>query len=542
MFDFKFLVLSMLLLSSFLYSQSNERSQGNNLGMLGIGEEISAKIPDLKTSDMFTASVDENEYVVDAGDVFIIKIDVKGPAFKLFNSIVTPDGYLVLPEAPTIFVKGLYLKDAKNKINSMLTKEFSGAKISVHLFQVHPITVTILGAVPMSASIRLNSSHRLFDAITELINPSLNDTSSVFDWNNVSFRDIEIKRQNESQKVDLLKFKLMGDRKNNPYLRDQDIVYIQYRDSVRYSIEVSGAVGKPVIFEYKKKDDLGLAIKFASGLLPFADSTRLELVRFTAAEGNKFENKILIYPQDSSYTLQPDDRIFVREKPNFNKKSVVHVEGEVKYPGKYAIENGQTTLTDILHQAGGFTNLASLELATLQRKKDKLLDDVELERLNNISPAEMTAMEASYFRMRTRENRYLVDVNFNFLFGQNDSTRNVVLLDQDLILVPPRTFNVFVSGGVNVPGNYKYNPEWTCLDYIEAAGGYTPLAREGWTRVINRQTGKWLDAEDETVVNEGDIVFVPEKEPIDWYQFFIESLGIVSQVAAVVLIVISVSK
>ncbi len=65
------------------------------------------------------------QYYVDAGDVFILKIDVKGPSFKLFNSVVTPDGYLVLPEAPSIQIKDLILKGGQRKNFNKSKEKFS---------------------------------------------------------------------------------------------------------------------------------------------------------------------------------------------------------------------------------------------------------------------------------------------------------------------------------------------------------------------------------------------------------------------------------
>jgi len=536
------LLFVFLLLSIVVRAQTTNRTQTNPLSMLGLGEDVSLNMPDLKSAEMMTSSVDEYEYVVDAGDIFILKIDVQGPAFKIFNSVVTPDGYLVIPDAPTIYVKGMILHDAKTKIDKILQKSSPRAQVESHLFQVHQVSVSILGAIPLPTTIRMKSSDRLFDAIAELVNPSLSDTSLLFDWDEVSFRNIEVKREESSEKYDLLKFKLNADRSNNPYLRDQDIIYIQYRDSSKYVVEVYGAVGKPVAFEFNNDDKLTLALQFASGLLPFADSSRIELVRFDAKAPSQINKIILAYPQDSSFVLQPDDRIYIREKFNYHKKSSVMIEGEVKYPGLYAIETGKTTLSEVIDQAGGFTSRASLMLSSVQRKKDHIQDDSELRRLQNMRAQEMTPEEVSFYRQRTRENRYLVSVDFIKLFAEMDSTRNIILLNEDLILIKEKTNTVFVSGGVHSPGDVTYNPAWGYEDYIKAAGGYTDLARESWTRVIDARTGKWLEAEDETPVNEGDIVFVSEKDQLDWYRFFIDTIGLVAQVGAIALVLITLSK
>jgi len=163
-------------------------------------------------------------------------------------------------------------------------------------------------------------------------------------------------------------------------------------------------------------------------------------------------------------------------------------------------------------------------------------------RLKNLQQLDMTPEEVSYLRQRTRGNSYLVITDFEELFLKNNTSSDIFLYDKDVITIPEKINTVFVSGGVYNPGNYAYQPEWNFEQYITVAGGYTDLARESWTRIIDVQTGKWLEAETDIEIKEGDMIFVPERDPVDWYQKFIEGLTVVSQVAAIVLIVITVSK
>jgi protein involved in polysaccharide export with SLBB domain len=541
-----FYVLSSLVLCTFYnvksqdYSSKRQKIESAS-SLMGMGSDEFTRISTLETGKMMIASVDEEKYKIDAGDVFILKVDVKGPAFKIFNSVVTPDGYLVIPDAPTVYVRHLSLNEAKIKINRVLKKSFPEATVESHLYQVHPIRVNVLGAIPRPGKITLNSSDRLFDAVSRMIDPFLGDTTIIFNRDVISFRNVEIRRKIENSSYDLLNYKLNGDRSQNPYLLDEDIIYINFRDSARFTISVSGAVSRPVEFEYKKGDKLITAIRFASALLPTADSTRVELVRFDEIERN-LQKYILSFPSDSNFILKPDDRIYVREKVQYHEKFSVFIEGEVKYPGEYAIENGETFLSEIIEQAGGFTQKASLSNSTLQRNKSLLPDDGELKRLENVRTVEMNREERSYSTLRTRENRFIVTTDFEMLFIENNKTEDVLLFDQDLIIVPQRTKTVFVSGGVTSPGNITFKPEWTFEDYIEAAGGFSDLAREGWVTIIDSKTGKWKDADDDDRIKEGDIIFVPERNRLDWYRFFRDGLSIIAQVSTILLVVATLSK
>jgi protein involved in polysaccharide export with SLBB domain len=521
--------------------QQRDRGVESGLSLMGMDMEKMAQMPNLKESSMLMASVDENEYKVDAGDVFVIKVDVKGPAFKIFNSIVTPDGYLIIPDAPTVYVRDLTLKEAKSAIDQVLRKNFPQATVESHLFQVHPIRVSVLGAIPISRKLTLNSSDRLFDAVSGTINPVLHDTTIIFNWDVLSFRRIEVRRPEGTKSYDLLKYKMMGARDQNPYLLDEDIVYINFKDSTRNTVYVAGAVSRPIEFEFKSGDHLSTAIHFAAHLLPVADSSRIELVRFND-NIHELESFILSLPRDSSFSLQSDDRIYAREKVEYHEKHSVYIKGEVKYPGEYAIENGKTFLTSIIEQAGGFTDDAAILSSSILRKNTLLTDENELKRLQNVRPVEMTVEEASYYRLRTRENRYIVTVDFNKLHNEKDLKGDVPLFDEDLIIVPERSMTVYVSGGVVSPGNITYQPEWTYEDYIDAAGGFTDLARESWVTIIDSRTGKWVDIDDDDQVKEGDIIFIPERDRIDWYTGFIEGLTIVAQVSAIILVVVTLSK
>ena len=511
-------------------------SENQFLEMMGLNQQ-QQQLPDYSKRSLLISAVDESEYIVDAGDVFIIKIDVKGPAFKLFNSVVTPAGYLLVPDTPTIYVKNLSLKTARSKISGSLRKSFPNAKVEAHLYQLHHIGVDVLGAIPRPGKIILNSGDRLFDAVTFKLEPLFADTTLRFNWNTMSLRRIDIIRNKKSQHYDLLNYRLTGNKIHNPYVMDGDVVYINFKDTLKNSIVIKGAVGRPTEFEYLNGDNLAGALRFASGMLPDADSNRIEIVRMS---GNTLDKKVVSFPQDSSQLLKPGDHIYIRDMGDWIKVSTISVEGEVRYPGEYSILHGKTRLSEVIALSGGFTNRASLWRSVILRKKEILFDTGELQRLRRRQAIEMSELERSFYRQRTRENRYIVNCDFNKLFEQNIQSQDVILLDGDAIVIPEKNENILVTGGVFSPGRIRYTPGWNCTDYINAAGGFSERAREGWTKIIIGRNGKWLDADDEIVIGEGDIIFVPEREDVDWFESFKDGLAVVSQVATIILILLTI--
>ena len=89
------------------------------------------------------------------------------------------------------------------------------------------------------------------------------------------------------------------------------------------------------------------------------------------------------------------DQIIVRKNPNFYLQQYASIEGEVMYPGKYAISSKNERISDFLKRAGGFKNMAYLKGATLIRltefaeiksdidKKIKSLNDLKTKVTDN---------------------------------------------------------------------------------------------------------------------------------------------------------------
>jgi len=277
------------------------------------GKSIKSKLPNSTLANKLPgniASVNEDEYVVDAGDQFIVNIDSKGPSFKIYEPIVTPDGYLVIPEGPTVQVRYLLLKEAKKKIKKALNFAFPDAVNECYLNGIHPVSVSVIGSLPNSAQVTLLSANRVSDAVFEALKPFLQDEKYLSQLKTRSVRNIKIVRQNKTIACDLGKFMATGNEQTNPYLMDQDVLYMAYKDALFKTIRVSGAVNNETEFEFKAGDNLETALAFAGGLASTADSAKIDLVRFLP-NSSEYQSLALSFPQDASFALQADDRIFV---------------------------------------------------------------------------------------------------------------------------------------------------------------------------------------------------------------------------------------
>ncbi len=527
-----FVFLSTIFIPVFSQSIYQKREKGETSGSdFDIGS-----LPELNEipSQMgFNFSINADEYFVDSGDMFIIKVDRQGPALKIYNSPVTPDGYIALPDIEAIKIRGKLLVDAKKSIKNKLRKKYPNASIEIYLYNLHNINITLLGPENINNKMILNSSNRLFDAYSRYSeNLQLDSTKQIL-LDRLSLRNVKLIRKNNATSYDLLEFKVNFNHDLNPYLRHEDIVYFSFKDSLAHHVSVKGAVINPTTFEFKAHDELKTAIAFSGGLIPGADSSKIVLSRFY--ENSKIENIQLSLPKDSSFQLQPDDRIYVRNLKQYHIKSSVEIIGEVSFPGEYSILDGEIHISDLISLAGGFTKDASLSNAKILREIGDYVDK-EFERLNVPSQREMTKVEQSYVRLRNRENSTIVSCDFKRLFLEKDKKQDALLQDKDVITIPKKSLNIFVSGGVINPGVIKYHENMNYEEYIELAGGYSPRSKESSVKIIRNKVGNWIDADEDIVIEENDIIFVPVRDEIEFYDIMREGLAISAQLATLVLI------
>jgi len=161
-----------------------------------------------------------------------------------------------------------------------------------------------------------------------------------------------------------------------------------------YPVEVNGSVRDPGLFKYRKEMSLADGLILAGGLKFAASNHRIEVARvanFEESVANDTPLKIEIIQLDISvdladdpianeFILEPFDQIFIREQPGFDFQEKVYIGGEVKYPGTYVLKVKNEDVESIIERAGGLTEYAFKDGATLNRQEDnlgKVLMDLE---------------------------------------------------------------------------------------------------------------------------------------------------------------------
>jgi len=514
--------------------------------------------------------VDPNEYKVGPGDAF--RISVLGQHPVTTRSIVSPEGSLAVPPAGAVPVWGLTLAEAREKILGVLSRYYHGVEVQVALEELRRFDIHVLGRVADPGTYVSNAMTRVSTAIARAGGFA----------EDASRRRIRVLGLDGSTRTaDVVRFEMFGERYANPYVADGDLIQVPIRMGIA---RVHGEVALPGEYEIVENETLREIIEIAGGFMDDAVRDRVEVTRFLDYDPSRTRRFTVDFSHDPPRSEEPDlvaragDEIFVRRIPQWQLHRGVSVEGEVLYPGVYVIDEGEETLTELVERAGGFTEDADLYEATLTRESfrseaedrefERLrlvpvadmtedadlyeatltresfrseAEDREFERLRLVPVADMTEDEYAYFKMRSRENKERVVVDFVALFRDGDLSKDILLRRADVIRVPQITRTITVSGQAVNPGRLPFREGASYKDYIRDAGGFARRASKGKVRVIKGVSGIWFDAGD-TRLEPGDTVWIPEKPQRDYWELFKDFMTVAAQLATVYLVVDSASK
>jgi protein involved in polysaccharide export with SLBB domain len=467
-------------------------------------------------------SINPDEYIVGPGDKIFISINgIEEIPLDLF---INQEGILYIPKVGGIDLNGLSLTSAKEKIKKSINSYYKNVNVFISLNDFRKIKLSLLGDVKKPSTFIMSANSRLIDLIVN--SSGLNKTSN--------FRNIHIiHRDSTEQTYDLLSFLRLGSRDANPLMREGDVVIIDHVDKV---VSISGMIKYPGIYEFIEGETIDHLITIAGGLMAKARKDSIEVVSFEK-DGKTQVSRYYSSEEISKngQLLHFEDQVMIRELPNYFDPKFVQIEGYVKYPGYYKINENKTTLSEIINEAGGFRKDASFIDATLTRNSGTVEIDPEYERLKTMLRADMTDDEYDYFKAKSRQRQGKVVVDFDLLFNKGEKSEDVILKRGDVISVPEAKDYVILLGQVVSPGNIVYEPRLTVNDYIQLAGGFGWRAEDGDVRVIKANTGEWLDAEDVDSLKPGDTIWIPETPPgPKFWDVFTASLAVVGQVAAII--------
>jgi protein involved in polysaccharide export with SLBB domain len=290
-----------------------------------------------------------------------LNIAIFGDVLDNFKVKVSPEGTVKILNIAPIYVNGLTIEVASERIISRLrqlyqglNKPGSGSSAQVTLGNVRSIKVTLTGEITYPGTYTVSSLATVFNALYVAGGPSKNG----------SFRTIRVVRGNKVVRtLDLYDFLLRADQTNNIHLNDQDVIRVgDYENRV----ELLGEVKRPMIYEMVKGETFKDLLRFAGGFTEKAYTYTINVRRNTSRE-----IRLMNITQDKVESFLPNNGdIYTIGTIIERFENKVEVEGAIFRPGIYAIEAGLTTIKDLIKKSEGLREDAFLSRATLVRRKE----------------------------------------------------------------------------------------------------------------------------------------------------------------------------
>jgi polysaccharide biosynthesis/export protein len=301
------------------------------------------------------------------------------------------------------------------------------------------------------------------------------------------------------QSYDLPLGDILAGRVDKVLMQPKDLirVYSKWDLQDRLSITIAGAVRSPGSFAYREGMTLRELILKAGGLQESVDSLRVEISRPRPEAMESRDPKgpgsrtvdLMVVPlgrdfltAQTSFQLQPHDRVMIRRLPWWESQRSVTLSGDVLYPGEYTLEGSGMTVSDLIARADGLKPTAYIEGARLTRRRDGI---------GNVALDLACAMRHPH------------------------TWCDLTIFEGDEIIIPPIPHTVTVIGAVGYTTSIPYRPGKKPGYYVGRAGGYAEGADKGRTTVVypngySRQVRRfWWDPE----VLAGSTIVVSLKAP-----------------------------
>ncbi len=335
-------------------------------------------------------------------------------------------------------------------------------------------------------------------------------------------------------------------------LRSEDllVIYSIWDVEERDVISIYGAVRRPGEFELFRNMRVSDLVFESGGLIESAFREKAELARINPGEPAEVVEIDLIEavtnpggPKD--ILLQPYDILFIRDIPGWKLQDIVTIDGEVRFPGKYALIQQNERLSHLIERAGGFTPEAFLNGAVFLRPK--LTVDIEGRNLHYVVQQTQEAIldsvgkivPAPYLFRYDPEQlaRIIIDMD-RVVKGVPED--DIILENEDSIYVPKIPTGVTIVGMVASNGTIHWLPGKRVNYYIQRAGGFTRNADTGGIRLV-KANGKVVKVSlRSSGVEPGDAIIVPQqlKRKTDWMSIVNQTVSVLSGLATTLYIIL----
>lgn len=378
-------------------------------------------------------------------------------------------------------------------------------------------------------------------------------------------------------------------------------------------VTINGQVRNPGDFPFIDNMTVEDLINISGGLKEDASTTTVEVARRLKTDEDlsksskiftfQINGDLAINDEASDFILKPFDLVLIKSTSFVRKHKVVKIEGEVNFPGYYALETNEDKISNLIERAGGLTQYGYAEGASLIRRTEYYrteFEKEELEALLDVKRKELEEkfigesqanlenynlieeqlieyekelteafkieessdeLEARIFRAQQLRKLLVRDsvsgseelieqqaigIELNRILEQPNSKYDLNLNDGDLISVPKQLETVRVQGEVLYPNTVRFQEGTSFKSYVSASGGFSSKAKIGKSYIVYangsaERTKNFLFFRTFPKVKPGADIIVPQREPRRKLSVQ-EILGISSSLATIALIIDRLSQ
>ena len=391
-------------------------------------------------------------YVVGPGDELVVSI--WGEATSMHRLTVSSEGTVQVDNLGPIYVTGLEIDEASDRIIEQLGKLYSGLRpgsdrqntyAQVSLNRLRSIQVTVVGDVHNPGDYTVNSLATVFNALYRSGGPN----------NRGSYRSIKVVRNSEVVSTfDIYDFLIHGDQSDNIRLRDQDVIMVEPYDT---RVDITGEIKRGGLFEVTEDETLSDLIRFAGNFTDKAYTRQIHLRRNTPTE-----RRIVSVQRDEfgNLNLHSGDEIYVDEiLDRFENR--VSISGAVWREGEIELREDMT-LYDLLQEADGIRPDAYRTRGIINRERD-----------------DFTLEQVAFSLQRVLDNPEAYDIPLK--------REDEIVIQSIHDMQEERS--VRIRGAVQDGGTFEFREGMTLEDLILKADGFRDRASESRIEISRRIIG-----------------------------------------------------
>lgn len=303
------------------------------------------------------------------------------------------------------------------------------------------------------------------------------------------------------------------------------------REAPKFAI-IYGEVLSAGKYRIDENTDINKLIELAKGLKKEAYLNRFEVIRYSIVNGEreyKIIEKSLQDAIDQKFKIEEFDKITIFRIPKWDKQENIKIYGEVKFPGIYTIQKGDT-LSKIVKRAGGYLDTAFFDGAIFTRssiqdlQKQRLQESIRKLKQDSLylisSPTstgeqsgDKTMLIAMIDSLITELSEFEPNGRVSLKLNRDS---NFILEDGDQIYVPTVNETVTVIGEVLNPNSFFFEDNFQVENYLEKSGGLNSKADIDNIYIVHpngeaeRYEQSYLFGSNSTI-RTGDTIIVPIK-------------------------------